>query len=126
MVIVIISRIAWVTLYTHIGSIVIVRRANLDTGNRYRFGIANVINYLEVVIIGFLYLQVINIAILIQVQVVYLVSRVINSFLQRLRIGAGFNKLGKLIYVETGSGVVFNSYIILLWLPLATRRNQQY
>lgn len=126
MVIVIISRIAWVTLYTHIGGIVIARRANLDTGNRYRFGIANVINYLEVVIVGFLYFQVINVAVLIQVQVIYLVSRVINSFLQRLRVGAGFNKLGKLIYIETGSSIVFNSYIILLWLPLVARRNQQY
>ena len=123
---VIISHVSRVALYIQVSGIVIAGRLNVNTGHRYRLRIAHIVNDVQLVVIGFLYLQVVNVAILIQVKVVDLVGGVVNSLFQGLRVGTVFYKLGKLIYIKTGSGIVFDSNIILLRRVLAACRNTQH
>lgn len=126
MVIVVIPHIAWITLDIQVGGIVVARWLNVNAGHRYRLRIANIINYVQFVVVGLLYLQVINVAILIQIKVVDLVGGVVNGFFKGLRVGTVFYKLGKLIYVKTGSGIVFDSYVVLLRRVLAACRNTNH
>lgn len=126
MIIVVIPHVSWVTLDIEVGGIIIAGRLNINTGHRYRLRIANIVNNVQLVVIGFLYLQVINVAVLIQVKVVDLVGGVVNGFFKGLRVGTVFYKLGKLIYVKTGSGIVFDSDIVLLRRVLAACRKTNH
>ena len=124
-VVIVIAHIIRITLYVQI-RIIVACRVNLYARYRYRFRIAYIINYLQLVIVAFFNFQVVNVSVLVQVKVVDLVSRIVDGLFKSLRIGTVFNKLCQFIHVEPCRGIVLNSHIVLLRMILIARENKQY
>jgi len=125
-VIIVIPNVARVALYTQICCIIGIVGAYINAGDSNRFGVAYIVDNLQLVAVGFLNFQVVDITVLIQVEVVDAVCRVINRLFKRCRVGAGFYKLRQLVYIKTRSGIVFDGYIVLLRAVLVARGGHKY
>lgn len=111
---IVIANILWVALYIQVGR-VIIRWVYLDRSYRYRLIFAHIVDNVKLVFAWFAYFQIIDVAVLIQIEVIDLVCRIVNGFFQHLRIGAGFNQAGQFVYIKAGSGIALYGYIVLLW-----------
>lgn len=126
MIIIVVAYIRRITLYGQVGRIVIIIGADIDAGNGYRFGVAYIVYYLQLIVFALFNLQVINVPVFVQIEIVDLVSRIVDGFFKRLRIGTGLYKLGKLVHIKARSCVVFNGDIVLLGAVLTARRSHYH